>query len=120
MPRKTLPGALLLPGLAALMLSACVSRPQPLYYWGDYQSQQYAYFKGERGPEEAIQRLEKLREEAMAQGKALPPGMQAHLGMLYALTGRSDLFEKNLRAESQQFPESSIYVDFLLKKKQKQ
>lgn len=39
--------------------------------------------------------------------------------MLYGLTGRTDLFEQNLLAEKQSFPESSVYLDFLLKKKQK-
>lgn len=111
---------LLLAGLAALALAGCVNRPQPLYYWGSFQEQQYAYFTGDKGPEEAIQQLEKTREEAKAQGKTLPPGFQAHLGLLYGQTGRTDLFEQNLQAERQQFPESATYVDFLLKKNQKQ
>lgn len=107
---------ILISGLAVATLSGCVTRPQPLYYWGDFQAQQYSYFKGEKGPEEGIQDLEKVREEAKAKGKSVPPGLQAHLGMLYGLTGRTDLFEQNLLAERQQFPESSAYLDFLLKK----
>lgn len=107
-------------GLAAATLSGCATRQQPIYYWGDFQSQQYSYFKGDKGPEEGILSLEKIREEAKATGKPVPPGMQAHLGMLYGLTGRTDLFEQNLQAERLQFPESSVYVDFLLKKNQKQ
>ena len=113
-------GLILLCGLAAAMLSGCATRPQPIYYWGDFEPQQYAYFKGEKGPEEGILALEKLREEARAKGRPVPPGMQAHLGLLYGQTGRTDLFEQNLLAERQQFPESSVYVDFLLKHKQKQ
>lgn len=113
-------GLILLAGLLAALLSGCANRPQPLYYWGNFQDQQYAYFKGERGPEDGIQNLEKVREEAKSRGKLVPPGFQAHLGMLYGLTGRTDLFEQNLLAERQQFPESSVYVDFLLKNKQKQ
>lgn len=111
---------MLLAGLAVILLAACAtpSRQQSLYYWGDFPAQQYAYLKGEQGPEEGIQRLEKIREEARAKGRDLPPGLQAHLGMLYGQTGRTDLFESNLEAERQQFPESAAYVDFLLKKKQ--
>lgn len=112
-------GVLLVSGLAVLLLSGCVTRPQPLYHWGDFQAQQYAYFKGDKGPESAIQSLEKTREEARAKGRPVPPGMQAHLGLLYGQTGRTDLLEANLLAERQQFPESSAYVDFLLKKPQK-
>lgn len=113
-------GVVLLAGLLAATLSGCVTRQQPLYYWGNFQDQQYAYFKGERGPEDGIQNLEKVREEAKSRGKLVPPGFQAHLGLLYGQTGRTDLFEQNLLAEKQQFPESSVYVDFLLKNKQKQ
>ncbi len=107
-----------LAALAALLLAGCANRAQPLYYWGDFQSQQYSYFKGEKGPEDGIQNLEKIREEAKSRGKALPPGLQAHLGLLYGQTGRTDMLEQNLLAERQQFPESSVYVDFLLKNKQ--
>jgi len=101
----------------AVSLAACVSRPQPLYYWGSFSDQQYAYFKGAVGPEQAIQTLEQVREEARAAGRPLPPGLQAHLGLLYGQTGRTDLFERNLLAEREQYPESATYVDFLLKAK---
>ena len=110
---------LLLAGLLAVVLTGCANRPQPLYHWGSFQDQQYAYFKGDKGPEEGIQELEKIREEAKSRGKPVPPGLQAHLVMLYGQAGRTDLFEQNLQAERQQFPESSAYVDFLLKKNQK-
>lgn len=102
-------------GLATAMLTGCVTRPQPLYHWGDFESQQYGYLKGTNAPEESIQKLEKVREEAKSKGKTVAPGMNAHLGMLYGLTGRTDLFEQHLQAERMQFPESSVYVDFLLK-----
>jgi len=115
---KRLP--VLLAVLAALLLSGCATKQEPLYYWGDFQSQQYSYLKGDKGPEEGIINLEKVREEAKSRGKSVPPGLQAHLGMLYGVTGRTDLFEKNLLAEKSLYPESAAYVDFLLKKKQQQ
>lgn len=117
LPTRTI---FLIAGAAVTVLAGCVTPPQPLYHWGDFQAQQYAYFKSEIGPEEGIQRLEKVREEAKAKGRPLPPGMQAHLGLLYGQTGRTDLFEQNLQAEKQQFPESAAYVDFLLKQTPKQ
>lgn len=113
--KRSLP---LLAALLAVLLSGCVSRPQPLYYWGNFQDQQYAYFKGDKGPEDGIQNLERVKEEARSRGRPVPPGFQAHLGMLYGLTGRTDLLEQNLLAERQQFPESAVYVDFLMKTKQ--
>jgi hypothetical protein len=99
-----------------MLLSGCVSRPQPLYYWGDYQAQVYGHFKGEKGPEDQIQALEEVREKARAQGKSLPPGFQAHLAMLYGQSGRAERLVENLEAEKRQFPESAAFMDFLLKK----
>lgn len=98
------------------LLAGCVSRPQPLYYWGDYQSQVYGHFKGEKSPEEQIQALEMVREEALSEGKPLPPGFQAHLAKLYGQTGRSERLVEQLEAEKKQYPESSTFMDFLLKK----
>lgn len=100
----------------ALLLSACATTQPQIYHWGDFTTQQYGYLKGEKSPEEGIQRLEKVIEEAKAKGKPLPPGLQAHLGLLYGQTGRIDRFEYYLLAERQQFPESATYVDFLMKK----
>lgn len=117
--RSARPGPLGLACLSALLLAGCATRPQSLYYWGNFPDQQYAYFKGDKGPEDGIQALEKIREEAKARGQRVPPGFQAHLGLLYGQTGRTDLFEQNLQAEQLQFPESSAYVNFLLKKKAK-
>ena len=103
--------------LCAALLTACAAPREPLYYWGNFPAQQYAYLQGGQGPEEGIQALEKTREEAKAQGKPLPPGFQAHLGLLYGQMGRTDLFEQYLAAEKQQYPESAVYIDFLLQKK---
>ncbi len=113
---RTAPGLCALAMLATTFLSGCVSLPPPLYHWGDYQSQVYSHFKGEKGPQDQILGLEEVREKAGAQGKALPPGFRAHLGMLYGETGRTDLFKENLEAEKNQFPESAAFMDFLLKK----
>jgi len=97
-------------------LAGCVTRQQPLYYWGGYQTEVYGHFKGDKGPEEQIQTLEAEREHALAEGRALPPGFQAHLAMLYGKTGRSERLVENLEAEKTQFPESATFMDFLLKK----
>jgi hypothetical protein len=106
--------------LAAVVISGCAhQRPQPLYYWGAYQSQVYEHFKAETGPEEQIAVLEAEVEHAKATNQALPPGFQAHLAMLYGKTGHADKLVSNLEAEKRQFPEGSTFMDFLLKKFQK-
>lgn len=109
--------SLMLAGSALVLLAGCATPPQPLYYWGDYQGQVHGYFKGDKSPEEQILALEAIREKARAKGLGVPPGLQAHLGLLYGQTGRSDRMLEYFAAEKTQFPESSPYLDFLLKNK---
>jgi len=98
-------------------LSACATGPQPLYYWGNYQPQVYESFKGETGQEEQIQKLQETQAKASATGKAVPPGFNAHVGLLYGQLGRSDEMISHLLSEKKLFPESATYIDFLLVKK---
>ena len=109
-------GRLALAALAVSLLAGCATRPQPLYYWGDYPGLTYSYFQNAKGAQEQIQALEALREKARARGQALPPGFQAHLAMLYGQVGQTDRLSQNLEAEKQQFPESAPFMDFILKK----
>ncbi|HMV07113.1 MAG TPA: DUF4810 domain-containing protein [Rhodocyclaceae bacterium] len=102
--------------LALVLLAGCANRPQSLYYWGTYQGQVYGQLQGTISPQAQIQSLEETREKARAEGKALPPGFQAHLGMLYGESGQLDRFQQNLDAEKRQFPESATFVDFMMDK----
>lgn len=109
-------------GLAAagtLLLSGCATPPQQLYYWGEYQSQLYGHFTKEKGPEEQIAALEAGIEKARSQGKSVPPGYHAHLGLLYAQGEHADQMQKYFEAEKALFPEGTTYMDFLLRKFQR-
>lgn len=99
--------------VSAVWLSGCANPHQPLYSWGPYQSQVYAYFNGE-SPEEQIQVLEKHAQVTQAAGKALPPGYKAHMGLLYGKVGRDAEFVAALEEERLHFPESAPYIDSLL------
>jgi hypothetical protein len=102
--------------LLLLSLVGCAGSPKPLYYWGSYQNQVYGHLKGEKSPEEQIDKLEEDIEKAASRNMPLPPGFQAHLAILYGNTGNSEKMRRNLEAEKQQYPESSTFMDFLLKK----
>lgn len=106
-------------GCAFLMLVGCAHQPASLYQWGSYQDQVYQYFKG-GSPEEQIQALEKDVQVMQAKNRPLPPGMRAHLGMLYAESGNGSKARENLLAEKSSYPESMTYVDLLLKNYEKQ
>ncbi len=117
-------GALLSTGrLAAcaatvLLTVGCASNgPKPLYGWEGYQPQVYAYLKS-GGNADAVEQLAQLEqaEQNMAQrGQALPPGYRAHMGMLYAKAGDAGKSAAAITAEKTHFPESSSFMDFLLR-----
>ena len=104
---------------AGALLTGCANPPTaPLYQWDGYQPQVYEYFKAQTSPQQQIDALEKSLQEISAKGNKPPPGFRAHLGLLYASIGNGDNAQREFQAEEQAFPESSTYMDFLLKKSQ--
>jgi hypothetical protein len=98
----------------ALCLMGCGST-QPLYYHGNYAQNLYAHFKAEgSSPEEQILALEETIEKANAANLVVAPGLYAHLGYLYTLTGQMDKGLGLLEQEKALFPESATYIDFLI------
>lgn len=102
---------------AALALAGCAQPgPKPLYQWAGYQPAVYEYLKTNGNePGAQISALEAQLAKNEATGAATPPGMRAHLALLYAKTGDDVAAQRLLEAERAQFPESATYVDFLLK-----
>ena len=99
-----------------LGLTACVTPPKPLYQWAGYQSALYEYLKSDGanpGPQIAL--LEAQVQKNAATGEASPPGLHAHLGLLYSKAGDDAKAVEYLTAERKLFPESGPYIDFLLK-----
>lgn len=92
--------------------------PKPLYQWEGYQPALYEHLKNSEGdPGIQIAKLEAQLQKNAATGAANPPGLQAHLALLYSKVGNDDAARQHLEAEKAQFPESSAYVDFLLKRR---
>ncbi|MFD4838218.1 DUF4810 domain-containing protein [Achromobacter sp. NPDC058515] len=104
--------------IAALagLLSACVQQPKPMYSWQAYQPSVYAYLKDD-GADYAVQAqaLEKNVETARSANVELPPGFRAHLGMLYLKLGDGNKGVEQLQGEKAAFPESSPFMDFLMR-----
>lgn len=97
-------------------LLGCAQAPKRLYHWGGFQAQLYEYFKGDASsPDEQLRVLNDQSQRARASGGALPPGFHAHLAMIYLRLGRDTEAKLELEAEKASFPESTQYMDFLLK-----
>ncbi|MCW3481026.1 DUF4810 domain-containing protein [Neisseriaceae bacterium JH1-16] len=103
---------------SAVLLAGCSTPPKTLYQWEGYQPQVYEYFKGQ-GNAEQITVLEQDLQKIRAKGNMPPPGYHAHLGLLYAAIGKDDQMVQQFQTEKELFPESTPYMDFLLKKYKK-
>ena len=105
-------------GLCVALLVGCAQRgPAPLYMWEGFPRQQYdTLLRAGSSPLEQISVLEAHAEKARGTGATLPPGFRAHLGMLKLSTGDVDQARQLWLAEKAAFPESSPYMDQLLKR----
>ena len=103
---------------AALLLAVvgCAQPPATLYQWERFPQHIDARLRPSASLPISDQTaqlsadLEKIQSET---GK-VPPGMHAHLGLLYAEQGQLDRFGEQLTAEKDRFPESTTFMDFLL------
>lgn len=105
--------------MAALLIASCAQKKETVYYWGDYQSSLYSYYKHDKSPEQQIESLNAVVEQAKAKNKPVPPGLHAQIGLLYVETGRPDLAFQQFTTEKTRFPESAAYMDFLMRNKEK-
>lgn len=97
------------------LLGACAPVQQPLYHWGSYQQTLYLHHKdGITDYAAQIDAIEATLQRAEAQGQSVPPGLHAHLGMLYFNTGRSVEAREQFAMEKQLFPESGHFVDYVM------
>lgn len=104
--------------LISAVLGGCATnmKSTTLYQWEGYQSNVDAHFRTNKmSPNAATQLMETDLQKIRASGKAIPPGYQAHLGLLYGQQGNLDQFAQQMQAEREQFPESETFMTFLLR-----
>ncbi|MCH2241367.1 MAG: DUF4810 domain-containing protein [Aquabacterium sp.] len=107
----------LLVAITVAALTGCAQAPKPLYMWEAFPRQQYDVLRRDgSSADEQIQALEQHAAKARGEGAALPPGFRAHLGMLYLSVGQADKARDCWLAEQQAFPESTPYMNQLLKR----
>jgi hypothetical protein len=101
-----------------LVTAGCAAKgPGPLYLWESFPKQQYAVLlKSGADPTQQIQTLTAQAEKARLTNAALPPGFRAHLGMMELSVGNTVRARELWEAEKAAFPESTPYMDQLLKR----
>lgn len=106
---------IILVAILAIAASGCKTT-EPQYYYGQYSNAVYSYFKADEVTvEEQISILEEVIQTAAANSKYVAPGIHAHLGMLYFEVGNHQLGAQHFEQEKALFPESTHYINFLLK-----
>jgi hypothetical protein len=108
----------LLVGACMVVLAGCANKAAPpLYMWETFPRLQYdALLRSGVTPVEQVGAMEAQAEKARAAGASLPPGFRAHLGMLKLSAGDADQARQLWQAEKAAFPESTPYMDQLLKR----
>ena len=101
---------------AALLLSGCADNsPRQLYYWdGAYTGSVYEYLSEEGDAGAQIAALEESLQKAYQRAAKVPPGLYAHLGLLYLSQGNGAKFKAYVEKEAELYPESRDYAIFLL------
>ena len=106
---------------AALLLSGCADdSPRQLYYWdGAYTSSVYEYLTQDGDAGAQIAALEESLQKAYQRAAKVPPGLHAHLGLLYLSQGNGAKFKAYVEKEAELYPESRDYAMFLLNQNSK-
>lgn len=101
--------------MSVMVLQGCSTKP-PMYHWGRYESLIYDMYNkpGSAPPQAQIMTLTEDIEQAQAQGLKVGPGIYAHLGFMYALTGKSTLSQEAFQTEMALFPESKAFIEGML------
>ncbi|ABC29901.1 uncharacterized protein conserved in bacteria [Hahella chejuensis KCTC 2396] len=117
--KKTL--RLIAPALALAILAGCANQPRGLYYWGSYQDVLLDMYTkpGEADNNTQIEKLTVTIEQANNHGQQVPPGLYAHLGMIYASAGEPGLAVEAFNQEKALYPESATFIDGILERAKK-
>lgn len=105
---------------SSFLLGGCATQETSLYYWGSYEAMIYEMYVEPGNAPAALQidRLEEDIQKSDGLGKKVPPGLYAHLGMMYAAEGKAGLAQEALLKEKAMYPEATTLVDTLLKNQQ--
>ncbi len=103
--------------LIALFVLAGCQETAPKYRWGSYEDHLHNTYvqSSNTAPQLAAQNFRRDINRTLEQGDIVPPGKYAHLGLLYYQINEINAAIEFLNKEKMNYPESSAFVDLLLK-----
>ena len=101
--------------MMGLLIVACSSN-QNMYQWGGgaYASSVYTALTDESNPQEELKKLEEIVQNP--ERKKIPPGLYAHMGLLYAKVGDTEKAFGFYQKEVELYPESRQFIEFISNK----
>ena len=104
--------------LCILLCSGCASQHKPLYCNSAlYTESMYDYLKDESNIDEQLEKMNEYFETCSENALEPAPGSYAHMGILYSKQANNEKAEQYFNLEKQKFPESAVYINFLMNKK---
>lgn len=103
---------------AICALTSCQQRGRSLYAWGNYQDSVWrlTHAEGAADVDADIDSLTQTVERTRQEGRRVPPGMHAHLGLLYSMRGELDTAQAAFESERELYPESATFIDGLIER----
>lgn len=103
-------------GACLLLLGA--SCQSGLYSWGPYEDGAYHLCTDfvDESPVEVLAELDEHISELRDRDRAPAPGMHAQAGYLEYLVGNRDAAVRHFEAEKSLYPESTVFIDGLLRR----
>lgn len=108
---------LLLVALAIPLGAGC--GPKRAYYWGDYDSSLYSYYRNPQESGAYLERLGQIIQKAEAEKEKVPPGLYAEYGYALFEAGRLDEAIVFYKKERDQWQESVVFMDKMIRNSQR-
>ena len=103
--------------LGTIILMASCTVQKPLYSWEKYEKASYAYLKNsnDESTQALIENYEKIIEQQSGTRNVPPPGICADYAFVLLEMGKTDKGKELLLREIELYPESSIFIERILK-----
>lgn len=103
--------------LSCAILASCSTGPKPMYSWYNYDNASYAYLKNsdQKSLDELVASYEKIIAQQKGTRKIVPPGIYADYGFILIQANKPEEGKKMLLKESELYPESSVFINSVIR-----